>query len=372
MSDEAGDLIPLAIRIAVRNAVGGWGPYTAREIDDLFNGNGFTDFDRDVPDAGGVRRTAAEAYHARINFRSADESRRYLELVDEVLQNYPEDSSDRNSPGERLRLALRRAHISRGQGGHFELAGTGASVAAALDEATYNLWTPERIRVFISHTSGHRAEVGRLATELNRFAFSCFVAHDAIEPSREWQDVIEQALRSCDVLVAYVTPDFSNSRWTDQEVGWALGRDLVILPLKVGADPYGFFGSYQALPVDPSQPARQIAVVVSRSISLAILGVQRPGANRLIPRMADLVVEAFCTSRSFATTERRFELLRYIPKTAWTDAHVARLQSALSDNAQIRNCVVQLGTPMNAPEAIAQLLDRMGRSITLGSFAEKR
>ena len=359
----AEDLIPVGVRIALRNAVGGWGPYTVREIDDLFSSYGFLDSDTEVSDAGGVRRTAAEAHHARIDFNSTDQATRYLRLVDEVLQNYPDDPTDRKSPGQQLRLALNRADITRGPSGRFNLPGVIAAVAAALDQATENLWTPERTRIFISHTSAHRAEVGLLAADLNRFAFSCFVAHDAIEPSRQWQDVIERALRSCDVLLAYVTPDFSASRWTDQEVGWALGRELVVLPLKVGADPYGFFGSYQALPVQVDWEPRQIATAVSRSISLAIFGVQRAGANRLIPRMTETVVEAFCTSRSFETTIRRFELLRHIPRTAWTDNQVARVRSALSDNAQIRNCVVPLERPTSAPEAVAQLLARMGRPL---------
>jgi hypothetical protein len=223
MPDE---LVPLAVRIALRNAVGGWGPYTAREIDDLFNSYGFLDQDADVPDAGGVRRTAAEGYQARIDFGSTDQARRYLRLVDEVLQNYPDDDpTDRNSPGQKLRLALGRAGITRGRNGQLDLPGTEAAATAALDEATENLWRQDRTRIFISHTSAHRAQVAALATELNRFA-SCFVAHDQIEPSLQWQDVIERALRSCDVLLAYVTPDFAASHWTDQEVGWALGREL--------------------------------------------------------------------------------------------------------------------------------------------------
>jgi hypothetical protein len=361
MPDE---LIPLAIRIALRNAVGGWGPYTAREIDELFNGYGFVDSDDAVADVGGVRRTAAESYHARIDFTSREQARRYLRLVDEVLQHYPDDDpTDHNNPGQKLRRALRGAGVVRGQSGQLELSGTDEAATAALDEATENLWHPDRTRIFISHTSAHRTEVGALAAELNRFAFSCFVAHDQIEPSRQWQDVIERALRSCDVLLAYVTPDFSASHWTDQEVGWALGRELVILPVKAGADPYGFFGSYQALSVRSDHGPRQVAMAVSRSISLAIFGGQRAGATRLVPRMTDTVVEAFCTSRSFETTGRRFELLRHIPRTAWNDGHVARIRTALEENSQIRNCVVQLESPTSAPEAVAQLLARVGRPL---------
>lgn len=63
------DLIPLALRIALRNAVGGWGPYSVREIHDLFNSHEFIDRE-EMGDAGGERRTAAEEFHAAIDWTS--------------------------------------------------------------------------------------------------------------------------------------------------------------------------------------------------------------------------------------------------------------------------------------------------------------
>ena len=91
----ARDLIPLGVRIALRNAVGGWGPYAVREIHDLFNSYGFIERAEDLEDAGGARRTTAEEYQARIDFRSPDQARRYLELVDES-----------SSITQRMRLSL--------------------------------------------------------------------------------------------------------------------------------------------------------------------------------------------------------------------------------------------------------------------------
>lgn len=240
-----GDLILLAVRIALRKAVGGWGPYTARDIDDLFQSHGFLDFDDGVPDAGGVRRTTAEKYQARADFGSFEDARRYLDLVDEVLERYPEDAVESAPLGNKLRRELARAGVGRGATGRLELRGEETETRQRLDEAAVGLWLPERIRVFMSHTSAHKAIVGDISRELAREAFSCFVAHDAIEPSRQWQDVIALALRTSDVLVAYVTSDFSSSKWTDQEVGWALGREIPTIPVKVDGDPYGFFGAYQ-------------------------------------------------------------------------------------------------------------------------------
>ena len=42
-------------------------------------------------------------------------------------------------------------------------------------------------------------------------------------------------------------PGFPKSRWTDQEVGWALGRDVHVLPVRRGIDPYGFLGEVQGI-----------------------------------------------------------------------------------------------------------------------------
>jgi len=358
------ELIPPAIRIALRNAVGGWGPYTAREIDDLFHSYGFTESDPDIPDVGGVRRTAAESYQSRIDFSSPEEVQRYLALVDEVLQNYPDDPQNPGSVGQKLRRALRQTGIAWGRSGRLELPGADAAAEATLNASTNNLWSANRIRVFISHTSPYRAEVGELATQLNRSAFSCFVAHDAIEPTLQWQSVIEQALRTCDVLLAYMTEDFSTSRWTDQEVGWALGREIVIVSLKAGADPYGFFGAYQAVSTRHDQIPAITAQAVSKSIVTAIFGGQRPAAHRLIPLMADLVVSLFCESRSPNTATRRFELLQRIPPTAWTDSHVTDIEQALLSNTVIRDCVFELETPMEASAALAQLISASGRHLS--------
>ena len=49
------------------------------------------------------------------------------------------------------------------------------------------------------------------------------------------------------VLVALLTEDFSDSNWTDQEVGVAIGRKVPIIPVKLGRDPYGFIGKFQAI-----------------------------------------------------------------------------------------------------------------------------
>lgn len=50
-----------------------------------------------------------------------------------------------------------------------------------------------------------------------------------------------------DALAAILMPGFKESSWTDQEVGFAVGRGVLIIPIIRGLDPYGFISKYQGL-----------------------------------------------------------------------------------------------------------------------------
>ena len=76
---------------------------------------------------------------------------------------------------------------------------------------------------------------------------SGFIAHKDIEPTKKWQDEIELALSTADAMLALLTPGFHASKWTDQEIGFALGRGLPILTVLLGEEPYGFLAREQAI-----------------------------------------------------------------------------------------------------------------------------
>jgi hypothetical protein len=114
-------------------------------------------------------------------------------------------------------------------------------------EATSRVWDSEGYRVFLSHKAEVKKETATLKERLNLFGVSAFVAHEDIHPTKEWQDEIENALFSMDTFVALMTDGFHDSIWTDQEVGVAFGRGVPIISVKLGKDPYGFIGKFQAL-----------------------------------------------------------------------------------------------------------------------------
>ena len=110
------------------------------------------------------------------------------------------------------------------------------------------IWQPKCLRFFLSHVSSYKTSVSTLKDELMIYGISGFVAHEDIEPTKEWEDEIFLALNSAHALAAFLTPEFHKSKWTDQEIGIAQGRGLLVVPVGLGVDPYGFMARKQALP----------------------------------------------------------------------------------------------------------------------------
>lgn len=157
-------------------------------------------------------------------------------------------------------------------------------------------------RLFISH----KAEYKNLAMEISGYllrshGIPSFVAHEDIKPSMEWQSAIQFALDTMDGLLALLTPNFSDSEWTDQEIGVAIGRKVPIISIQRGMDPYGFIGKYQAI-LGGGKNSRELAYEVSKTfignkslgekrINAYLWGLARTGnfarANRLFGWLGD-------------------------------------------------------------------------------------
>lgn len=131
-------------------------------------------------------------------------------------------------------------------------------------------------RLFISHISKDKDKATRLKDCLAPYAISGFVAHEDILPTLEWQTEIERALYSMDAFMAIHTEGFSASFWTQQEVGFAVGRGARIISFKMGEDPTGFISKHQALP-----RRRRAAEEIAREID-SILSVDDRTAARLM------------------------------------------------------------------------------------------
>jgi len=180
------------------------------------------------------------------------------------------------------------------------------------------------ITAFISYSYTDRKLGHDVKDELSGYGIRCFLAHDDIKPSAQWVREIRRALRTCDVFLPILTDDFHQSKWTDQEVGWALSRNILIVPLKVTVTPYGFLGAYQAVKCDAT------ALGAACTATIDALLEQKP---QLHPRFIEGFIPVFADSSSFDEAGRRARVLQKC--RGYTQSHVRKIARATIDNRQI-------------------------------------
>lgn len=125
-------------------------------------------------------------------------------------------------------------------------------------DSVRRIWGVERFRLFLSHKASVKKKTADLKERLGLYGISAFVAHEDIQPTKAWQNEIENALFSMDAFAALLTEDFHDSDWTDQEVGFALARGVPVIAVELGCLPYGFIAKFQALRTDWSAAAEEI------------------------------------------------------------------------------------------------------------------
>jgi hypothetical protein len=210
-------------------------------------------------------------------------------------------------------------------------------VATASDEK--RLWKPGKIRVFLSHVSRVKDDVGAVKQALLPLGVDAFVAHEDIEPQQQWHREIEIALGTMDVLCAFVTPDFATSKWCDQETGYALGRGVPVIAVNYGAQPHGLLGKQQSIGGD-----NRVAAVCAAKIA-DVMAQQ----EHLQARFTEAIVEAVATANSSQDAEEGAKRLATFQEYL-SDDQIKRLLVAAKENSQVREA---MGVPGKI-EAIAK------------------
>jgi len=196
-----------------------------------------------------------------------------------------------------------------------------------VDPEKLDIWESGYIRLFISHKNKYKKEAALLGEYLNKSGVSCFVAHDTIEPMSKWQKEIWKALMTMEVLLAFITDDFSEGDWTDQELGVALGRGIPIIPLKIQSKPpHGFISETQAVKgglEDLESTSNQVFETIVNKID-------QKG------RLKTAAIEAWANSSNFYDTMDSFKRLNHFD--GFTGKHIERIISAFNANDQLYNC----------------------------------
>lgn len=206
--------------------------------------------------------------------------------------------------------------------------------------AVTRIWGTHSFKLFLSHVSAHKVAVGKLSSALSIYGISAFVAHEDIEPSLEWRDEIEIALRSMDALAVLMTPEFHASFWTDQEVGWAFGRGVLALPVMLGSTPYGFLGKFQGVPGgDLSRPSDLASQIIK-----ALLGNRQTQTE-----MRRALFYAFANVATYKDAQSISRILFQL--SDFTDDEKSTIWQASSENSQISDAY-------GLPEAIIRAIGK--------------
>lgn len=184
------------------------------------------------------------------------------------------------------------------------------------DPVANRIWEKKCFRVFLSHKAEVKKETADLKDKLRIYGISCFVAHEDVNPTIEWQNEIENALHTMDTFVALLTGGFHDSLWTDQEVGFAFGRGVPIVSVKLGKDPYGFIGKFQALSCTWDKAPAEIAKILIK---------KEPMLNAYINAIKE------CTN--YDHSNKLSELLPFIERL--TDSQIENLIEAFNENSQV-------------------------------------
>lgn len=87
------------------------------------------------------------------------------------------------------------------------------------------------VPAFLSYSHQDRQLAGLIKGTLNYYGFDTFLAHEDLQPSVEWQEIILINLKECLVFLPLLTDSFIKSDWTDQETGIAIALDKIIVPI---------------------------------------------------------------------------------------------------------------------------------------------
>ncbi|RYC33628.1 toll/interleukin-1 receptor domain-containing protein [Lichenibacterium minor] len=198
-----------------------------------------------------------------------------------------------------------------------------------VDPAALSIWKAGMVRLFISHRDAYKGPANQLASILEGFGISSFVAHDTIKPMTEWRLEIMRGLETMEVMLVFLTNDFQESTWTNQEVGFAIGAKKPIISLKLeGKDPPGFIGHEQAL------KGRMDDLEAVAPAVYSLLGK----ALNAQARLQEGLVTSFCESPDFSETRDRFNRLN-AAVTRLEDTQLEKVIEAYAKNDQLHNSI---------------------------------
>ncbi len=119
-------------------------------------------------------------------------------------------------------------------------------------------------QVFISHASEDLDELEMFLHPLQYLPLDRYVAVNKQQVG--WlPETIQKELEASDVIVPFLTKDSMDNRWVNQEIGYAMARNIPVIPVFETSDAMsGLIENVEGVPIDRSEPPDTTYGVISR------------------------------------------------------------------------------------------------------------
>lgn len=197
------------------------------------------------------------------------------------------------------------------------------------------LISPGSNLLFISHWHEEKDVAVELKSTLRILGFQGFVAHEDIEPTREWEDEILRALKTCCALAAITSPGARSSAWVNQEIGAVVIRERPVFSIAHGSAPWGLLYRFQSVRWKRAPPGK-----TGKAVEREVLEANLPALCKALKGFNLLttshLVEGLGASWSF---EEARVVVQLIHESGKLEAEQAlRLVYLASQNQNITGC----------------------------------
>lgn len=200
-----------------------------------------------------------------------------------------------------------------------------------------NIGDNNKLLLFFSYSTRDKTVVGHFKKFLEHYGFVVFVAHDydAIKPAVKWKNEIIDNIRNCDVFIPFITNDFKESNWTDQETGMAKINDKFIIPIEVDKSPYGFIGNIQSLRVDKNKLLSETPMESERHIGdlSDMIFKTISGEPRFEKHMINIFIKELRGVVSYSMADNSVKLIEQF--NTFTSEQVNQILQITKENGQI-------------------------------------
>ena len=188
------------------------------------------------------------------------------------------------------------------------------------------------MQAFLSYHEDEQGDAyaSALQGELRILGIDATMARHSIRPGADWALTIREHLEAISALLCIGTTGYTKSAWCQQEIGWAIGRNLPVLWIRYDGEErsVGFLAARQDLEVLNTESSERTAQMVA-SWLLSETQTREETKTSLL--------DALVHSSSFRNTRCIANVIASLG--ALSDEEWYRIEQASAENPQVANAM---------------------------------